>query len=126
MVISKEVKGVREYLRYIETRVRLLKLGALSVEDNQALYYCELFNVIKQWGGNHRLIYKYLINKLSFNHVQMILGYSGKESSRFIKRQVIRFIEFLQNQETLLFLKYPFIERCEIEKLELDNEGIPN
>lgn len=121
MAKSKEVKGVREYLRYIEMRVRLLKLGALSVEDNQISYYKELMKEIKQWGESHKLIFNYITNKIGFKNVQTILGYQCKESSRFIKRQVLRFIEFIQNQETLLFLKYPFTDRCEIGKLVIDN-----
>ena len=56
------MKGIKEYISYIRARQEYLK--KFVGEDyplSEIRFYRELEIAIKEWGRNHKVVYKYLL-----------------------------------------------------------------
>ena len=105
-----EVKGVKKYIEYVFTRVRLIHTDILSVEDNQYKFYLELAKSIKEFANSHRLFSKYMLGKCDYKYVMNMTGYEdARNTFRFLERQRKKFIEYITEKENELFITYPFV-----------------
>ncbi len=103
-----EAKGVRDYIVYVHTRVKLIQANILSVEDNQYIFYLELSKHIKKFASTHKLFFGFLLGKYDSNFLMNMLGCSIREVFRFLEKQRKKFVNEIQAKENELFSLYPF------------------
>ena len=107
---KKEALGIKRYIFYIRSRVKLIKLGILLVSDNEWCYYRELFNSLNAYYKTHIIYLKYIMGKLDREKAKFLLGLSERAFYRYCKVQRDKLISFITESERSLFSKYPFYE----------------
>ena len=109
----KDVK-VKEFVRYISQRIAYLKILIGGIPSNEYKYYCALKEAIKEWGKAHVIFYGCLYGKISVERAKSILGVSESTFFRIMKKQRKDLIDFIEKQENILNVKYPFIPMADI------------
>ena len=103
-----EAKGVRKYIHYVHTRVKLIKADVLSVETNQYYFFSELLDYIVEFAKTHKLFFGFMLGKYDCKYCMNVLGCTERHTFRFLERQRKKFIEFIYEKENELSVKYPF------------------
>ena len=111
---TKEALGVKNYLTYIENRLRYVKLLLNGVECNEYRYYSSMLNRIKKWSKNHAVFYAHSCGKVSTEEGKMLLGVPDRTFYRMMRKQRKEFILFIKQQEVALAKEYPFIPVSDI------------
>lgn len=107
---KKEALGIRKYIFYIRSRVKLIQLGILLVSDNEWFYYRELFNSLNAYYKTHIIYLKYIMGKIDREKAKCLLGLSERAFYKYCKVQRDKLISSITKYETQLFAKYPFYE----------------
>ena len=115
----KEALGVKNYIRYVKQRVKILRLKGINVSDNQINYFDALNKSIDVYMSEHKLFVKYLIGKIKYEEVKTILGISDRQVFRYLSRQRKLLIEYITAKEIELFAKFPYEE----ENFIMENEN---
>lgn len=110
----KEATALRDFLAYIPTRIAYLKIFNSDVLSNEYKYYYELYKRIKEWGKSHRVFFKYLTGNIDMDEVKVLYGVNKRECFRIMSRQRKLLIQFIDNLENQLSVKYQFIPMTDV------------
>lgn len=111
---TKEALGVRNYLAYIENRMRYVKLLSNGIECNEYRYYHSMLNRIKKWSKNHAVFFAHTCGKVSTEEGKMLLGVPERTFYRLMRKQRKELISLIKQQEAVLSQEYPFIPVTDI------------
>ena len=106
----KEAMAIKKYIFYVRSRVKLIQAGVLNVSDNEWLYYKALFDALNTYYKTHIIYFKCILGKIDSRRAQYLLGLTERDTFRFFARQRKKLILFIEEQETVLFAKYPFTQ----------------
>ena len=100
--------AIRKYIAYIKQRVEYIRMTVLDCSDNQISYFNSLSESIDNFAKNHKLFMKYTLGKITFEEVKLILGEEDRQVLRYLRRQRKLFMNYIQENESEYFNKYPF------------------
>lgn len=109
-----EAEGIKEYVKYVKTRLSWINSGLLEVSDNQANFYKEINEKINEYARTHQVYLNYLFGRISSKKIETLLGETDRQVFRYLKRQRENLIEYIQEQELILYAKYPFNDELKI------------
>lgn len=116
---KKESLAVKAYIRYVFQRVKYLKAGAVSCdEDNMYQFYLQLSKEIRIWLNKHKIWAMFILKRIDFEKVKNLLGLDERGTFRFFARQRKAFIEYFTKKEEELLKEYPFDMEKKIWKIQ--------
>lgn len=113
---------IKNYIRYIKQRVKLVRLECVNCSDNQINYFESLSNAIDEYANTHKVYIKYIIGKFTFDEVKNILGENDRQVFRYLERQRNLLINYMQENEIEYFAKYPFDDEISLSRIKVDYE----
>ena len=114
MAKTDESYGIKNYIRYIKSRTRLLKMSIVEASDNQTNYFNALYIAILIYSKTHKLYMRYVMHKFTFEEVKATLGEQDRQVFRYLEKQRKLLIDYITEKEIEYFSKYPFEERIKI------------
>lgn len=106
--------AIKRYLNDIYVKHRLFKKKLITYSDNQYSYYNSMMVEISKYLKTHILLYNYIHNKLSIQHIALYIGYSIRHTQRYLQKQVQMFVDFVTCKEDEALAKYPFVDKLQI------------
>ena len=111
---TKEMIGIRDFINYVSNRIAYLKIFNCDTPSNEYKYHCILRKRIKQWGAEHAVFYKYLMDEISKEQAMCLFGISERSFRRIMVNQKKELIAFIEEHEKILSEKYPFDPMADI------------
>lgn len=105
IIKSKELKGLQDYITYISIRIAYMRVYGGDL--NEYKFYYVLRKRIRQWGKEHVIFYKYLMNEITPEQAMVLYGVSHRTWLRISKQQRKQLIVFIEETEKILDEKYP-------------------
>ena len=107
----RELKGIAEYLSYINRRIKFLEIIHDVEFTSMELKYCiELKKRIKEWGATHHIAYKYFKGELDSENGCRLMGISKSTFDTIMGKQRAEFIKYVEHWEEELERKYSFFQ----------------
>lgn len=107
----RELKGIAEYLSYINRRIKFLEIiHEVEFAPIELKYCIELKKRIKEWGSTHQMAYKYFKGELDFENGCRLMGVSKSTFDTVMGKQRAEFIEYVEQVEEELERKYPLYQ----------------
>lgn len=102
-------KSIKDYLRYVQQRPAYLKRFVGERSTVEIKYYQEIQKRIKQWAKKHRVFYQYISGGITTRDAIEYIGVSERDFYRLMRKQKVKFLDFLQETENKLETQYSFI-----------------
>lgn len=105
---DKQAVAVIQFLNYIKQRRKLIRIGLLSVTDNEQEYYKHLWTDIKGYFGEHKLFYWFISGAMSKEEILKIYGATERRLIHYITQQKVLLFKFIAQRESELLAQFPF------------------
>ena len=109
--------NISKYITYVTQRYRMFEGGLATASENQISYYKSLYKELIKWRRHHKLFWLYLLERIEFDELMMLLGLSERGFYRWREKQVKLFVSHFTEVERDLFKKYPHKDKLIIGEL---------
>ena len=103
-------KSIKDYLRYVQQRPAYLKRFSDDRALDEIKYYEEIQKKIKKWAKKHRVFYQYISGGITTRDAIEYIGISERDFYRLMRKQKVKFLNFLSETENELDNQYSFTD----------------